>query len=161
MKKTFFILSLITASVLNFSCSNSDDNTPEETTGANALIGDWKISKYLFINNLNGQQIGSANPDCSGKNLYQLKANNFLNIRMYKSTQYGACLDTPTNDDGQWTYNSGSKMITFYGDADYKVKSISSTQLEIESFDEGYVDYFDKDFNNDGVVDKVVTVLTK
>ncbi|MCX8532162.1 hypothetical protein [Chryseobacterium luquanense] len=143
------------ALIFNFSCSSTNEDAPEEITYTNALIGDWKIKKYVFIDNVNGQEIGSTNLECSGKNLYHLKANNFLNIRMYKSTQYGVCLDTPTNDDGQWTYNSGSKMITFYGDVDYKVKSISSTQLEIESFDEGYVDYFDKDFNNDGIYSRL------
>lgn len=80
---------------------------------------------------------------------------------MYKDFYNGPCLDNPRNDSGSWIYNENTKMLNFYGDAEYKVKSISSTQLEIDNFDEGYVDYRPKDYNNDGVVDKVVTVLKK
>lgn len=161
MKTKVTILSLLTAFTLQLSCRNSSDETEVENQSANAFIGDWKIAKYVFVNNLNGQEIGSANPGCTSKNIYQLKANNFLNIRMYKSSPTSACLDNPSDDDGGWSYNANSKMLNFYGDADYKVKSVTASQLQIESFDEGYVDYYDKDYNGDGVVDKVITVLTK
>jgi len=161
MRNKFITLSLLMASFFTSSCSSSTDEQEAASQPANAFIGDWKISKYVFINNLNGQQIGSANPDCSGKNLYQLRENNWLNIRMYKNVNGGTCLDTPTNDNGVWSYNSSTKMIGFYGDIEYKVKSITNSELQIESFDEGYVDYYDKDYNSDGVIDKVVTILVK
>lgn len=162
MIKTLIPLSCVIISFFTISCnSSSEEESNEIANNSNSLIGDWKISKYVFINNSNGQEIGSTAPECSGKNLYQLKANNLLNICMYKNVYGGACLDTPTNDDGVWSYNSSTQMIGFYGDIEYKVKSITTSQLQIESFDEGYVDYYDKDYNGDGVIDKVITILIK
>lgn len=80
---------------------------------------------------------------------------------MYKHIYNGPCTDSASNDEGKWSFNAATKTINFYGDADYTLKSYSSSQMEIENFDEGYVDYSPADYNNDGVTDKVITVLIK
>lgn len=75
MKKTLILISLISVAILTIPVAVMMKMNRLKQVIQTSLLVIGKFLNYIFIENQNGAQIGSVNPECSGKNLYQFKQN--------------------------------------------------------------------------------------
>lgn len=134
------------------SCSNDSDE--QENIQNATVVGLWKPVKYRVVSGSDTNKILSSSPvdDCEKKSAYNFKSDGMASITLYEDNG-GACLNIGT-ETSPYSYDATSKILTFDGEP---IPVVTLTDNIFELID---VDYED-DYNNDGIVDKMIFTLIK
>lgn len=142
------------ASLLIISCRKDDDEKEESL-----IVGTWNLTKAQIISGKDNSVLFSASiTDCPDKQNYMFSDNKYT-VTYFKDNFVGSCV-TGETVNGEFTFDENQKKLTLISSVTqtsfiFDINSITNNELQlIDSF-------FNYDANNDGVIDKRVTVFNK
>lgn len=146
------------ASLIIISCRKDDDN--EETKPS--FVGTWKWTKSVVLSGKDNSVISSdpvLSSECESNNSYIYTSDGKFTFKHFTSVN-NTC-ENSTTLTGDYSYDESNKLLTLKQvinltqiNRSYYLNSFTSNEMQVISED-------NKDYNNDGINDKSITVLMK
>ena len=155
MKK---LLLIALASFFVISCRKDDES--EETKPS--FVGTWKWTKSVILSGKDNSVISSdpvLSSECESKNSYVYTSEGKFTFNHF--TFANNTCENNTTLAGDYSYDENNKLLTLKQlinltqiNRSYYLNSFTNNEMQVISED-------NKDYNNDGINDKSITVLTK
>ena len=154
--KKFILLAFAALSII--SCRKDEENEEIQPS----FVGTWKWTKTLILSGKDNLVISSTpilNSECSSKNQYIFTDDQKFDFTHFASVN-NVC-EQSARFSGEYSYDEYKKLLTAtqyinltYIPLSYYLNSFTINEIQIISEEKS-------DYNNDGINDKLITVLTK